>query len=132
MAGNKGRELMVRADDGALVHVSGQLKSPFSALNPSLGTARERLPMVQNAGLDSPVSGRERNLPIWVPEWLMNTQSLHFEIPNHDHSTLGGGVSVQHCSPWRDIIREGKCSKGLGWRQAGVYSPAGLLSDAEY
>jgi hypothetical protein len=29
MSGNKGRELMVRADDGVLVHVSGQSESPF-------------------------------------------------------------------------------------------------------
>jgi hypothetical protein len=67
MAGNKGRELMVRADDGVLVHVSGQSKSPFSALNPSMGSAREWFSKVQNAGLDSLGSGRERNLPIWVP-----------------------------------------------------------------
>jgi hypothetical protein len=78
MAGNKGRELMVRADDGLLVHVGGQSKSPFSALNPSLGTARQRPPKAQNLGLDSPGSGRERNLYIWVPEWLMYTRGLHF------------------------------------------------------
>jgi hypothetical protein len=78
MAGNKGREFMVRADDAVLVLVSGQSKSPFSALNPSLGSARERLPKVQTAGLDSPGSGKERNMPIWVPEWLMYPQGLHF------------------------------------------------------
>jgi hypothetical protein len=78
MAGNKGRELMVRADGGVLVHVGGQSKSPFSALNPSLGTARGRLHKVQNPGLVSPGPGRERNLHIWVPEWLMYTQGLHF------------------------------------------------------
>jgi hypothetical protein len=54
MSGNKGRELMVRADDGVLVNVSGQSESPFSAPNPSQGTARERLRKLHNPGLVSP------------------------------------------------------------------------------
>jgi len=63
MSGNKGRELMVRADDGVLVHVSGQSESPFSAPEPLQGDAGERVREVQNRGLDSPGPGRERNLP---------------------------------------------------------------------
>jgi len=54
MSGNKGRELMVRADGGMLVHVSGQSESPFQLRIPSRVLARERLRKVQNLGLVSP------------------------------------------------------------------------------
>jgi hypothetical protein len=62
MSGNKGRELMVSTDGGMLVQVSGQSGSPFSAPNPSRGTARERLRKVQNLGLVSPGSLRGAEL----------------------------------------------------------------------
>jgi hypothetical protein len=62
MSGNKGRELMVSTDGGMPVNVSGQSESPFSAPNPSQGTARERLRKVQNLGLDSPGSQKGAEL----------------------------------------------------------------------
>jgi hypothetical protein len=42
---------------------------------------------------------------------LLHCRVSIFEIPNDHQSILGGGVSVQHCSPWRDIIGEGKCTE---------------------
>ena len=55
---------MVRADDGVLVHVSGQSESPFSAPNRSQGTARERLRKLPELRLVSPVSRKGGDLTL--------------------------------------------------------------------
>ena len=55
------------------------------------------------SGWSVPGPGRERHGLSRRTIALLHCRVSIFEIPSKDQSILGGGVSVQHCSPWRDI-----------------------------